>query len=248
MYLPFNPSAPLASRIMSSPSKTSPSIVAALSRYTACDISDALVKLKVPGAGFLPDLIPYSKSPGKEVLVAPASTVYFVAKTDVSVGAHPPSNIPAGQHWADLVTPSTIVIESQPSGQTNAVLGGIMALRMKTLGVRAAVVSGRVRDLDEVRGAGLPVWARGTSTAGTGASTKAHAVNVPITVGVVTVNPGDYVFGDATNGVVVIPADKVEEVLELLPRLTEADERVKKEVERGISVQEAFEKHRSSTL
>jgi len=231
---------------MPSPPRTSSNIISVLSKYTACDISDALLKLKVPGAGFLVDLIPYNKSPSNEVLIAPASTVYFIAKTDTSARTHPPSNIPAGTHWVDLTRPSTIVVESQPSGQTNAVLGGIMALRMRTLGARAAVVSGRIRDVDELQEIGLPIWARGVSTVGTAANTKAHAVNVPITVGEVTVHPGDYVFCDARNGVVVIPAKKVVEVLELLPRLTEADERVKEDVKLGVAVQEAFKKHRSA--
>jgi regulator of RNase E activity RraA len=49
------------------------------------------------------------------------------------------------------------VVISQPSGQTNAVLGGIMAVRMKVLGARGVVVDGRVRDLEELRGVGLSV-------------------------------------------------------------------------------------------
>ena len=56
--------------------------------------------------------------------------------------------------------------------------------------------------------------------------------------------PGDLVFSDAINGVVVIPQDQVSEVLSLLPRLTEADDRVKEEVMNGMAVQEAFKKHR----
>jgi regulator of RNase E activity RraA len=58
------------------------------------------------------------------------------------------------------------------------------------------------------------------------------------------VNPGDLVFSDAVNGVVVIPQDKVDEVISMLPALIEADDRVKEEVRNGMSVQEAFKKHR----
>lgn len=57
----------------------------------------------------------------------------------------------------DLSKPETIVVISQPAGQKCAVLGGIMALRMKVLGVRGVVVDGRVRDLEELGGTGLPV-------------------------------------------------------------------------------------------
>jgi regulator of RNase E activity RraA len=58
------------------------------------------------------------------------------------------------------------------------------------------------------------------------------------------VKPGDLVFSDATNGVVVIPEDKVNDVISMLPALVEADNRVKEEVRKGMTVQEAFKKHR----
>jgi hypothetical protein len=40
--------------------------------------------------------------------------------------------------------------------------------------------------------------------------------------------------------VVIIPRDKMEEVVELLPRLVQADDMVKQEVKKGMSVHEAF--------
>lgn len=57
-------------------------------------------------------------------------------------------------------------------------------------------------------------------------------------------NPGDLVFSDAVNGVVVIPQDKVDNVISMLPALIEADDRVKDDVKKGLTVQEAFKKHR----
>lgn len=53
--------------------------------------------------------------------------------------------------------PGSVVVMSQPEGQKCAVLGGIMALRMKVLGVKGVVVSGRVRDLEELKETELPV-------------------------------------------------------------------------------------------
>jgi regulator of RNase E activity RraA len=52
------------------------------------------------------------------------------------------------------------------------------------------------------------------------------------------------VFSDATNGVVIIPQEQISETISLLPRLVEADDRVKEDVSKGISVQEAFQTHR----
>lgn len=82
--------------------------------------------------------------------MAAASTVLFIPKNDDGSN-YPPSNIAAGQHWVDLTESETIVVMSQPEGQKNAVLGGIMALRMEKLNAVGVVVHGRIRDIEELR-------------------------------------------------------------------------------------------------
>jgi hypothetical protein len=48
----------------------------------------------------------------------------------------------------------------------------------------------------------------------------------------------------ASKAAVCIPAKLLEEVLVLLPKLVAADENVIKDVEDGVSVEEAFKRHR----
>jgi regulator of RNase E activity RraA len=67
---------------------------------------------------------------------------------------------------------------------------------------------------------------------------------VRLDIGGTIIEPGDLVFSDAVNGVVIIPKDKVTKVIEMLPGLVAADDRVKEDVGKGMSVQEAFKKHR----
>lgn len=203
-------------------------------------------------------------------VIAPAATVLFAPKSHSEANyANIPTNIPSGTHYVDVTppAPNSIVLMAQPAGQSCAVLGGIMALRMKTRGASAIVVGGRIRDLGEMRQLGIPVWAAATSTVGAGAEAKPWAVEVPIQLGGVTVSPvslrldsaifllssetnhaqGDIVCADPDEvGVVVIPHDKVDEVLELCPKLTAADDKVIEDVGKGGSVQEAFKKHRSN--
>ena len=90
------------------------------------------------------------------------------------------------------------------------------------------------------------IWAKATSIVGAGAESKPHAIQVPINMNGTSVDPGDVVFSDVKNGVVIIPRAQLSEVISLLPRLVEADDRVKEDVSRGISVQEAFKTHRGS--
>ncbi|KAJ0369988.1 hypothetical protein COL154_001794 [Colletotrichum chrysophilum] len=92
----------------------------------------------------------------------------------------------------------------------------------------------------------MKIWSRGMSTVGAGAESSPWAVQVPIAVDGTVVNPGDLVFADPVNGVVVIPKDKTDQVLELLPKLTAADDKVKEDVLKGTSVFDAFKAHRSN--
>lgn len=92
-------------------------------------------------------------------LIGYASTFKFVSKDDPlpevpSVEEH---GFPPGRHWVDWSRPDTVVLIEQPASQRCAALGGIMSARMKVLGVKGVVVSGRVRDLAELKASGLQV-------------------------------------------------------------------------------------------
>ncbi|KAF2431678.1 DlpA domain-containing protein [Tothia fuscella] len=255
-----------------------------LYKFSACDIADALLKLGVPGAGFLTDIKPIPSAPSLPnqqpklsdtpsnpspqtstpkpsiplKVIAPASTALFLSKSSDSFpNATPPlttltqtlsqplPNIPPGTPYADLTTPNTILIISQPPNQSCAVVGGIMAARMQYLGVKGIIVDGRVRDLDTLRGLGLPVWSRGTSVVGSGGEAKAWSMGVEVQVGGVSVRSGDLVVVDyVEGGVVVIPARVVGDVLGMLPKLVEADGKVMRDVKGGGEVGEAFGKWR----
>ncbi|OCL08331.1 RraA-like protein [Glonium stellatum] len=153
-------------------------------------------------------------------------------------GDLPEPNIKPGVPYADLTTPGTIVLLSQPTGQKCAVVGGIMAARMKVLGAMGIVTDGRVRDLDALGSLGLPVWSHATSTIGAGAEAKAWAHNVTITISGVQVTPGDTIMIDPSeNGIVSIPQTRLDAVLELLPRLVAADEKVMEDVQKGVDPQ-----------
>ncbi|KAL7924269.1 ribonuclease E inhibitor RraA/Dimethylmenaquinone methyltransferase [Trichoderma austrokoningii] len=221
-------------------------IIAQLAQYSACDISDALLKLKVPHAGHIADLVAYSPHQGAQVTIAPVFTILFAPKDRSSDNGLPSKNIAKDVHWADIIQPGAFAVLKQPPGQTNAVCGGIMALRMKVLQVAGIMVAGRVRDLDELRSTALPIWAYGTSTVGSGGGSVPWATQVAVDVNGVQINPGDVAFSDPGNGVVIIPRDKVSQVLELLPSLVAADAKVKEDVLKGMSVYEAFKLHRGA--
>lgn len=140
-----------------------------------------MLKLGVPGAGFLPDIGRFifnlstglscfkelteddNKAPlqSRKKAVAPATTVLFVrrkppfvSESDDSLeneSSDIPSNLPPGAIYADLIAPGTIAVLSQPSGATTATMGGLMAMRISKIPAVGVLVDGRVRDVKQLR-------------------------------------------------------------------------------------------------
>jgi 4-hydroxy-4-methyl-2-oxoglutarate aldolase len=73
---------------------------------------------------------------------------------------------------------------------------------------------------------GLPIWARWVRVKGA-EKTRSGAINVPVTVGGATINPGDVLVLDA-DGVAVVPHDQVERFL-TASQAREEKEAVKRE-------------------
>lgn len=108
-----------------------------------------------------------------------------------------------------------------------AVFGGIMGTGAKVNGFEGAVVNGGVRDVNQLKGIGLPVFSRSIVPSSTIGRVITVAQNIPVSCGGVMVYPGDIIVGDA-DGVIVVPRAKAEEVL-LLAEQTEEIERLQME-------------------
>jgi 4-hydroxy-4-methyl-2-oxoglutarate aldolase len=90
--------------------------------------------------------------------------------------------------------------------------GEIMAVGAQARGIAGLVIDGCVRDADPLTALGFPVFARGLCIQGT---TKfgSGTLNQAITIGQVTIYPGDVIMGDR-DGVVIVPADRLAETIE----------------------------------
>ncbi|HEY1545734.1 MAG TPA: RraA family protein [Xanthobacteraceae bacterium] len=77
----------------------------------------------------------------------------------------------------------------------------------KQNGVAGAVIDGATRDAPDVRVSGLPTFVRGISPVKSQWDLKTAAINEPVMLGTVRVDPGDIIFADET-AVVVIPLAK----------------------------------------
>jgi 4-hydroxy-4-methyl-2-oxoglutarate aldolase len=110
--------------------------------------------------------------------------------------------------------PGAVLVVDMAGDHRHAPVGAVTAAAATAQGAAAVVVDGVATDILELRAAGLPVFARGTSCLTTKRIRGAgSAVNVPVWCGGVQVNPGDWVLGD-DNGVIVLSPAAAEDVLE----------------------------------
>lgn len=103
-----------------------------------------------------------------------------------------------------------------------AIAGDFVVGMMQTMGFGGLVVDGAVRDVMDIKNLKFPVFVKGT-TVSSGGKNGPGEINVPISCGGASVNPGDIVVGDI-DGVVIIPKEKAEEVLEGAKAKMTADE------------------------
>jgi len=107
--------------------------------------------------------------------------------------------------------------------------GSFIALIARDKGIAGLVIDGGCRDIGEIRKERFPVFCRGvgrTETIGR-QELRPEDVNIPVTVGGVLVEPGDFVMGD-DDGVVVIPRDLADVVSQRALKQFQEDRRNQK--------------------
>lgn len=123
-----------------------------------------------------------------------------------------------------------------------ALFGGIMASAAKAKGLGGAVLDGGLRDVSECKSLGFPVFSRSVIPTNSVGRTEVVDVNVPIVCGGVRVNPEDIIVGDA-DGVVVIPKEKLEEVVQLALKIEDVEKRMAADLGKGASILETVKKY-----
>lgn len=128
----------------------------------------------------------------------------------------------------DIAKPGdVIVIDGRGSGN-NALWGDHRSLSCKVKGIEGVVMDGAFRDLEENEKINFPIYAKAV-TCGSSSKNTNGEINVPISCGGVTVNPGDIIVGDV-NGVCVVPAEYAEEIMANAQKKIDSLEAVKKEI------------------
>ena len=125
------------------------------------------------------------------------------------------------------VRPGEILVFSMPEPVPIALVGDLLATQALTQGVAGMLIDASVRDVEELRTLGLPIWSRFIRVRGA-TKEKLGAINAPVEVGGTSIRAGDLVIMDA-DGAVVVGAERAAAVRDaaLAREAKEADLRAK---------------------
>jgi regulator of RNase E activity RraA len=172
---------------------------------------------------------------GQPRQVGRAFTLRFVpAREDLATPASWSSPVSTRAAIEDMPAGCIAVVDAM--GVSDAgIFGDILCARMQKRGVAALVTDGVVRDQAGVLGTGLPVWCNGAAAPPSVAGLTFVDWQRPIACGGVAVFPGDVVVCD-DDGAVLIPADLLDDMLQLAPEQERLEAWIMAEVERGAAL------------
>jgi 4-hydroxy-4-methyl-2-oxoglutarate aldolase len=124
-----------------------------------------------------------------------------------------------------------ILVVTTNSPSTDGLFGELFATALQARGVRGVVIEAGVRDVADLNDMGFPVWSTAVSAQGTVKAT-AGAVNLPVTLGAVTVHPGDVLVAD-DDGVVCVPRADVDATIAACQAREEKEEAARQAFRRG---------------
>ncbi|MDR2706032.1 MAG: RraA family protein [Planctomycetaceae bacterium] len=119
--------------------------------------------------------------------------------------------------------------------------GGVMTKMSKKQGVRGAVIDGGIRDTNDILSQQFPIWYRYRISNGSLSRAKITGYQVPVTVGMVLIKPGDLIFADI-DGAIVIPRKLIIPVLERAETIESNEGEFKEWIEAGLSPEEVHER------
>ena len=135
---------------------------------------------------------------------------------------------------------SVLVIDASENPTVNC-YGGVAGATSKHNGLVGCVADGVVRDVDEYKGYGVPVYGKGIAQQSVRGRSSCAGYSIEVKLGGVRVRPGDYIVAD-DNGTIVIPIDQLGAVIEFAQKVKATEDRIIAQVRAGMDPVEAHEK------
>ena len=210
-----------------------PEQVATFQRFFTPLVSDVMDRLGLPS----------------QVLPHAIQSIPFDPSLKVAGLAFPCHVVPTSEYveintlleMVDSIPANAFVAVAADSDIDAALWGGLMSTRAKARGAVGAVVSGGIRDFEQIAKLAFPVFGAYRCIKDIRRRGYMAKYNTIITIGGITIKPYDIIFGDA-NGVVVIPCEHFETVYTELLRSIEGEDKTASGLAEGREARELFSK------
>ncbi len=130
----------------------------------------------------------------------------------------------AGNYIDDVPAGSIIVVDNQ-GRQDCTSWGNILTSKALSREIAGTVVYGSIRDLADIRKMGYPLYACNVFMVSGKNRARVKALQCEIEIEGVMISPGDWIFCD-DNGALVVPCDKVEEVLRRAENVDKTEQKI----------------------
>lgn len=197
-------------------------LIARLGAIDTCALSDALDKLGLSG-----QVTGLPRQSGQGRIAGLAVTVRL------GTGVPPPG--PArhlGTTAIEASNEDSIIVVEQRAGVEAGCWGGLLTRGAIKAQVRGVVADGPVRDIDEARDLGFPIFTNQLTCLTARARVVEKATNEPVEIGSVTVHPGDFIVADGS-AVIVVRPDMVADVLAAAEAIVAREAAMIVEIEKG---------------
>ncbi len=165
----------------------------------------------------------------------------FTARA-VEVDKVPPEPYKLEMEAIDTMVAGDVLVVDAGHNRRSAFWGELLSTACQAKGVRGAVMTTCARDLWKLNEMAFPVFGIGVTPADSKGRIDVVEIGQPITIDGVETRNGDYLIGDV-DGVVIIPADKLEETLHHSLEKVSGENTVRDELAAGVPVSEVFRKH-----
>ncbi len=129
------------------------------------------------------------------------------------------------------IQPGEILVLAMPEPSPTALIGELLATQVKVRRAAGILVDAAVRDVEELKNLGLPIWTRFIRVKGAGKSIIGE-LNGTVIVGGARIASGDIVVLD-TDGGVCIQSERVQAVLEAAEARYEREARLREKLVAG---------------
>ncbi len=168
-----------------------------------------------------------------------ASTIEFVEGNDVD----PQDPYGPAIDFLDSLQSGDVAIVATGHSTQSAFWGELFSTAAKGRGANGVVTDGPLRDTQEILPVGFSAFGIGTLPFDYKGRMKVSSVHSRVNCGGVEVNQGDLIVAD-NDGVAVVPASKIDEVITLANERARRESTVLKELLEGKSVRSVWDKHR----